>query len=119
MNILIIGIVIGVIFFMMMVMSEIINYHVYGPIISEEKLDVYFGEYFTYYSQTKIDRRSKMFYGPIDLPYIAPVGGAIISKWYIGYHCGLIPRWSKWSKKLDQLSAEQPFPISTKEKLGL
>lgn len=91
----------GVILGLIIIMSISLMFTVFavGWFIPKNKLDKYMEKYEKDYFE--MDNRNSMFYGPISLPFIARGCSSVLNRWYIS-RLGIIPRWSKWSKFLDE-----------------
>lgn len=78
------------------VLIESVHYLVYGWYIPEKELDVYLGKYL---DKTTLNPYSN---GSIltDMPKYISTSNSFTSKWHISDY-GLIPRWSKWSARID------------------
>lgn len=88
------------------VIFEISSRSVYGASIPEEQLDLFFNRYFDEYKETLNEKG--FFYGSYSMPFIARATSPLCS-WYIsGY--GRIYRWSKWSKKLNEVASHRVKP---------
>lgn len=79
--------------------NEIITRLIFGKRIPEQELDEFFGRHIEEY----IRSGDGLLHGSVNLPYIARVPSSMFSKWYIGDGYGIIPRWSKWSKKITEI----------------
>lgn len=89
---------------------------VFGPILPEEKLDLYFEKYWDKYADNGVNDTKNIFYGDIDVPYIAKHSEGLFgtAKWYIEDN-GRISKKSKWSKELDMLmESKSPREKQTK-----
>ena len=103
-----IGILIGL--SALFVINEVVASSVLGWFIPAKKLDEFFEKNLVDYQDEflKEERPARMFYGiavgdrDLHLPFISHGPLPAISKWYI-HEMGRIPRWSKWSKKLDEI----------------
>lgn len=81
---------------------ELVHRSVYGGIIKEAELDAFFSKHLEHYKINELSRDTWMFNSyPENLPYLSRSGQYIFNSWYIEDH-GVIPRWSKWSKRLDE-----------------
>jgi hypothetical protein len=56
-----------------------------------------------------------MFYGD-NLPYIAQLPFQVSGKWYIS-HNGIVPRWSKWHKRLNDAHKSMMMKLEKPKKL--
>lgn len=86
---------------------------VYGGWINEGALDTYLSKYYDHLELNSLGSHilRPSFSLGVDLPFLSTVGLSVTSKWYIN-DFGTIPRWSKWSAKLDAKAAE----LQVKEK---
>ena len=69
---------------------------IFGGYLSDEELDAYYSKYFDSMYRTGRILTSNHEYG-----FTAKVPFGIFSKYYVN-DIGQIPRWSKWTKKLDK-----------------
>lgn len=95
----------------MVLIFEGVHFFVYGWFAQESELDVFFNKHLTNYKLNPYNANSfSAAATSFDLPYIAQ-STSFTSKWYIEDQ-GVIPRWSPWSKKLDerQESLFRTFP---------
>lgn len=86
---------------------EFAHRSVYGGMIDEKELDVFFGKHLDSYHINEFATNDWMFaadLGKRDLPYLARAAWTL-NTWYIKDY-GTIPRWSKWSKALDERYVE-------------
>ena len=101
-TIMIIGIAIGVMFFFAVVV-ELTHISVFGKLRKEAWLNGYFIEGLDDYDNLIGGDKHILVYDydkSVRVPFIAK-SNSTLSKWYI-QDIGTIPRWSKWSKKLDE-----------------
>lgn len=99
-----------------LIVVESAHWWVVGGFIKEKELDAYFSKYLPYsklnpYSNTLLT----------DMPKYTARSQSPLSKWYIQDY-GSIPRWSKWSKRLDArrkslLQFQPPEPKAPLSKL--
>jgi hypothetical protein len=83
---------------------ELSNISVYGWYLKEEELDAYLGKYLEGAHLNPFSNR--MITGMPN--YVAKRWGPL-STWYVEDY-GLVPRWSKWTKRLDAKRAELRVP---------
>ena len=91
---------------LIVVSTQLASFFTYGIHISEKKLDAYFTKYpfeENYYITTIGE--PDLFNGKNDLPYIAVGMPTLTSKWHMK-DVGMIPRWSKWHKTLNNLQEQ-------------
>lgn len=96
-------------------LSEISAWGAWGGFISEDRLDAFLGRYLHLYELNEFDRERELlgarlpakendFFGT-PLPYLSKCKGSMFATWYL-QDTGRIPRWSRWSKKLDAYREE-------------
>lgn len=78
------------------------HFHVYGWFIKEEELDAYLGKYLGQAGLNPYSENGTLF---CDMPRYVSRSNSFLSKWSVERY-GVIPRWSKWTKKLDERRAE-------------
>lgn len=93
---------IGLAFLIIFFASEMSSTMVVGWIVRKSKLDNFMEWNIHTYPLTGMSDKRSMFYGTPNLPFVSKSIGGFLTKWYIS-DCGRIPRWSKWSKQLDQM----------------
>lgn len=82
---------------------EFAHFMVLGWIIPEADLDAYLGKYLQVAQLNPYASERNLF---CDVPqYISSSSQSFMAKWHIE-DFGVIPRWSKWSKRLDERRAE-------------
>lgn len=77
---------------------ELAQKSVLGKFIKEKDLDVYLSKYLPY---AKINPYSKKGTMLGEMPKYVALFPSVLTKWHIEDY-GTIPRWSKWSKRLDE-----------------
>ena len=83
------------------VMCELVSFLVYGRLVKEHRLDSYFTpERLDSIELNPYNSSNNLFYDP-NGRFIAKVIFSLTAKWYI-HDIGLIPRWSKWSRTLEE-----------------
>lgn len=83
--------------------GEIATYTVYGRFLKDEEIDAYLTKYLPQATLNEYDPDQELF---ADMPrYLSMHRFTLLSKWHI-QDTGVIPRWSKWSDKIDQRRAE-------------
>lgn len=80
-----------------LLLTEAANRLVLGGWIGEEDLDAYLGKYYDRLELNEFSQNGDLFSGA---PKFIAKSWSPTSKWYIKDY-GIIPRWSKWSGKLD------------------
>ncbi len=88
------------VFLLVLVLEGIVHKSVYGPLLNDEFLDKYFDKRWKNYTELNT-YDSYIISGD---PYLA-VAPSFFTRWHIS-DIGCIPRWSKWSKALDDLRVE-------------
>lgn len=78
---------------------EVSSRFVYGALIKKEYLDKYFAAHIDEYKEGH--KSGHILHGMFCSPYIS-TGGGILAKYYVS-NLGRIPRWSKWTKVLDEI----------------
>lgn len=110
---------IGVVTLLVLLSCEFAHWSVLGGHIKEADLDEYLGKYYKHLELNEFNKDGYLFSG--SPKFIAYIGFAPTSKWYIKDY-GTIPRWSKWSAKLDYkrkvLMATQESFINRNKKLS-
>jgi len=86
----------------MFLIIEGTHFHVYGWFIKEEELDAYLGKYLPTATLNPYSENGTLF---SDMPRYVSRSNSILCKWSIERY-GVIPRWSKWTKQLDEKRAE-------------
>lgn len=103
----------------LLLILELAHRFVIGGHIKESELDEYLGKYYEGLKLNEFDKSGYLFSG--SPKYIASIGFTPSTKWYIQNY-GSIPRWSKWSAKLDYkrkvLMATQESFINRNKKLS-
>lgn len=88
------------------VIPELSARKVYGPLLSDADLDHFMDTYLDAYvvNGYSYEANRKMFVDENDreMPYISEGGSSFLSKWSFEKELGRIPRWSKYSKILDE-----------------
>lgn len=105
-------IVLPVVTLLFLVGFEISHRSVFGKHLSEEALDDLLAGELKYYSLTDFSEWNTLLFGWKDngpLPYLTCGTKSLTSKWSVGgtsSQSGTIPRWSKWSRILDDHRAK-------------
>lgn len=85
-----------------MILVEVAHLSVYGKHLKDSDIDAFLTKYWDSMKLNYFDGSGKLLSG---VPTSVAISSSFLSKWYIdGY--GVIPRWSPWSKKLDQKREE-------------
>lgn len=105
--------VIGVLVFLAFIV-EATHFMVFGWFIPEEELGVYLEKYLPNAQLNEFSKDGTLFSG---FPRYVARTRTFITKWYISDY-GTIPRWSKWSKKLDDRRKELLPVVPPKKKLS-
>ena len=92
------------IFVIIFFIPEVTTLQVYGTWIKEKHLNIFFNKHLQEYKDESVSE--KMFHGEISKPYIAKTAASWSVRWYVSDY-GTIPRWSKWSKRLDAIHKEK------------
>lgn len=91
---------------------ECAHFHVYGWFIKEEELDHYLGKHLPTATLNPFSEDGTLF---SDMPKYVARSSSFLSKYSVERY-GTIPRWSKWTRKLDEkraeLLAERGAPIA-------
>lgn len=75
---------------------------VFGWFIDEEQLDAYLGKYLEDAELNPFSKGGTLFSG---LPRYVSRHRTLLTKWHIDEY-GTVPRWSKWTKRLDDKRSE-------------
>jgi len=78
--------------------------YVYGSLLKEDFLDQFFDSRIDTYELNQLTSYIMKEKANFRAPYIA-IAKSFLSKWHIN-RVGCIPRWSKWSKRLDEKREE-------------
>lgn len=98
------------------VITQLAQMSVYGWFISDAELDAYFGKYLENAKLNPYSESRSLF---CDMPKYVSISRSVLGKWVIEDY-GVIPRWSKWTAKLDAKRAEllAKEPIIKRKKLS-
>lgn len=88
-------------FVLLSVIFETSSIIVYGWLVSEKNLDYFLGKHLESYIANEFSKRTMLSGYQRGLPYISKMPPTPLSKYHIDNH-GRIPRWSKWTKKIDE-----------------
>ncbi len=82
--------------------SEIASNNVSGKLLKDREMDAFMDKYLDQYKMIESSSSPLLWIpGSPEIPYIA-VANSPLSKWYIGDHYGRIPRWSKYTRMIDE-----------------
>jgi len=84
--------------------NEFATRSTYGGFIPDSEIGPFLERHWDEMELNELNRKGELFYIPGKAPFIAS-HWSLFSKWHV-YGEGVVPRWSKWSKKLDEKHQE-------------